>query len=269
MRGLRDQRVVRGDEHLGHAARGRPGRARRAPARTATRGPRAARPARHHRRCRTRARRARARSTPSPCATTSPANSSPGMSAGEPGGACVEAGALHEIGPVEPGAVHAHERPRRVPVRDRAVPRRAPAGRRSRGRACADRSPTRGSGSGPALRCGRACRRLPARPPGDLVVLDADGEAGGVRRRRGARPPRAHRRPRGRDGLGVPAVSQPDPRGRGAGRPARRRAAVRTRPASWWSWPTTRRRSTSTCVTWRSGARTASGATRAPRSGPT
>ena len=46
-----------------------------------------ARPVRRHRRSRTLVRRSRARSTPAPWSTTSPANSSPGMSAGEPGGA--------------------------------------------------------------------------------------------------------------------------------------------------------------------------------------
>ena len=86
-RGLRDQRVVSGDELLGDAARGdqvdRVGdrhalrrRHREQLGLTAATGD-----AEHPRR------RAAGSVTPSPCATTSPANSSPGMSAGEPGGA--------------------------------------------------------------------------------------------------------------------------------------------------------------------------------------
>ena len=44
--------------------------------------------------------------TSAPNASTTPANSSPGMSAGDPGRRGVVAGALEQVGPVQPGAVH-------------------------------------------------------------------------------------------------------------------------------------------------------------------
>ena len=82
-----DHRVVRGEERLGHPA-GRDEVERcRARWRTARPVPRAARPARRRRRCRTPACRSAGSDTPGPWPTTVPENSSPGMSAGDPGGA--------------------------------------------------------------------------------------------------------------------------------------------------------------------------------------
>ena len=89
----------------------------------ASRGRRAPRPARRRRRCRRRGHPTASASTPSPSAATSPENSMPrdvGRDARRRG---VEAGLLHEVGPVQPGAVHPHEHLARLRVRAPAAPR--------------------------------------------------------------------------------------------------------------------------------------------------
>ena len=124
----------------------------------------------------------------------------PGDVGGRTGRRVVEAGALHQVGAVEPGAVHAHEdlaRPGSGSGRSSTShllvgDRRALAWRRRY-------APAHARAPGPALRCGRAHRR-PLGPEvrvADLVVLDADGEDVGFDAAEARGAPRAHRRARG------------------------------------------------------------------------
>ena len=257
--GLGDHRVVGGDEHLGHAARGDEVERRRARARTAPRARRGARPGRHRPRCRTPARRPPGSVDPAPCRDDLARELEAGDVGGRAGRRGVEARPLREVGPVEAGAVHPHEHLARARLGIGSARRRRAGHRRD-------------------VECAHGCGRLPRRTADGrygaavaapaLVVLDADGEEAVARRRRGRRPARAHRRPRPRDGLGVPAVPQPDPRGRRPRRPARRRAAVRARQRARRAG---RRRAHAARVRARRRrprAATARGGTPDPRSGP-
>ena len=209
--------------------------------------------------------------------------------------ACAAAAGDAEHPRADRGRGHARRRARRPRPRTRG-PGCRPATRAAPGsspRSCArsarlrpapctrtSTSPGPGSGSGRSVdhelgigrrstsaRIGASYRTAGRSMPGAALRCD-DGRAGARgprRRRRGAvvsTPTRrvdalrAHRRPRRGDGVGLPAVPQPDPRGRRARRPPRRRAAVRA-CGELSSSPTTRRRCTSTCATSQCGCRTA------------
>ena len=209
--GLGDHRVVRGHEDLGHAAGGdeverRRGRGRTERPGTVSNSACPPPPAMPKTRLPTagsvtpgRARRPRPRTRGRGCRRATRA-------------ARVAARALREVGAVEAGAVHAYQHLARA----RAPDRRA---RRPRGRPS-------------TIVSARMRRRLP--PPAHPLEREAlrcahgrAGARGARRRRRGRRPrrrraggaPRDQRRARSCDGVGVPAVPEPDRRGGRARRP--------------------------------------------------
>ena len=126
MRGLGDQRVVRGDEHLGHAARG--DEVERVGHRRALRRghgeqlglPATTGDAEH-------ARAERGRGDAVAVRDHLAGELEPGDVGGRARRRRVEAGALHEIGAVEPGAVHPHEHLTGSRLGIGAFARRAPA----------------------------------------------------------------------------------------------------------------------------------------------
>ena len=164
-----------------------------------------------------------------PCPTTSPANSSPGMSGGEPGGRGVEAGPLRQVGPIEAGAVHPHEHLARAPARDRVGSRRRP-----------------GRHVTTSARISLLFRRW-ANRSSPWSTTTATKCCSTIDEARHAA--RACGGARAGDGLGVPGVPQPDRGGRRPRRPARRPRRPSPAAASSSSSPTMPRRCTCTCAT--------------------